>query len=259
MNRKIKKYGWQPDLPDIRDLQYTPKETTLQSVSLLGKYNMPPIYDQGDLGSCTANGIARLMEFYLMNKNANENPKASLYMPSRLFIYYYERAIEGDINADNGAQIRDGIKVVYSKGVCDENIIPYDITKFAVAPSSHALQEALKFKATEYKSVDNTNVMNIVSALQEGHPVVFGFTVYESFESNSVAVTGIVPMPGANESVLGGHCCVIIGYDADAKMFKCANSWGTDWGVNGYFTIPEAYLTNSNLASDFWIIMQTEF
>ncbi len=84
--------------------------------------------------------------------------------------------------------------------------------------------------------------------------MVFGFSVYESFESDSVASTGVVPMPSPNEQLLGGHAVVLVGYDDTKKVWIVRNSWGTNWGQAGYFTMPYAYLTNSNLASDFWTI-----
>ena len=255
--RQTKWYGWKPDLPDHRDLKFTrPDATTLpiHSTTLIGKYNMPPIYNQGDLGSCTANSLARLVEFYLMNKSQVADPKASLYMPSRLFIYYYERVIEGSINSDSGAQIRDGIKVLASQGVCDENKWPYDISQFADKPSDEAIKEAHKFLAITYKRINNTNKGLLIAALDAGHPISFGFTVYESFESQTVAATGDVPMPGPDEQILGGHAVVIVGYDATTDRFLVANSWGTDWGLQGYFHMPGEYITNGDLCSDFWII-----
>lgn len=248
-------YGWKPDFPDHRDLKFTrPTAIPVHSVSLLGTHNMPPIYDQGQLGSCTANALAGLVEFYLMNKSQVANPNATLYMPSRLFIYYYERVIEGSVNTDSGAQIRDGIKVLASKGVSDENKWPYDITKFADAPPADAITEAHKFLAITYERIDNTNKGLLIAALDAGHPIAFGFTVYQSFESSEVAVTGQVPMPLPGEEVLGGHATVIVGYDADTDKFTVRNSWGTDWGINGYFYMPAAYITSGDLASDFWII-----
>jgi len=90
--------------------------------------------------------------------------------------------------------------------------------------------------------------------LASSYPFIFGFTVYDSFESQPVAQTGVVPMPGSTERVLGGHCVVAVGYDDSQQRFIVRNSWGTSWGIQGYCTMPYAYLTDSNLASDFWTI-----
>jgi C1A family cysteine protease len=90
--------------------------------------------------------------------------------------------------------------------------------------------------------------------LASGYPFVFGFTVYESFESQEVAKTGKAPMPKPGEQVLGGHAVVAVGYDDGQQCFIVRNSWGLKWGMKGYFTLPYGYLTDLNLSNDFWSI-----
>src|SRR5439155_20859076 len=97
-------------------------------------------------------------------------------------------------------------------------------------------------------------LQQMIGCLASGFPFGFGFTVYESFESTAVARTGKVPMPGTREKVLGGHAVCAIGYRDSDRTFLCRNSWGTKWGMRGYFTIPYAYLTDQDLAADFWTI-----
>jgi C1A family cysteine protease len=157
------------------------------------------------------------------------------------------------VSTDSGAQIRDGIKSVASQGDCPESLWPYDITKFAVKPPPSCYQQALKFKAVQYQRV--TQISNqLKGCLASGYPFVFGFTVYESFESQQVAQTGHAPMPAPKETVIGGHAVVAVGYDDVQGWFIVRNSWGAGWGMKGYFTLPYAYLLEPNLASDFWTI-----
>ena len=92
------------------------------------------------------------------------------------------------------------------------------------------------------------------ACLASGYPFVFGFTVYESFESDAVAQSGHAPMPGPGEKVLGGHAVMAVGYDDSQQWFIIRNSWGTEWGMEGYFTLPYDYLANDNLSDDFWTI-----
>jgi C1A family cysteine protease len=254
--RNIHKYGWRPDFPDQRDFKFRPKivNVPLHSVNLKEKYLTPNVYDQGSLGSCTANSLASLVEFYLMNKI----PKGTIYTPSRLFIYYYERLIENSVSFDAGAQIRDGIKVLAKMGAPDENLWPYNISKFTKEPSQESIVAAEKLQALGYERIDNTDKAALVGALDQGHPISFGFTVYQSFESLEVAKTGIVPMPSPTESVLGGHAVAIWGYDVNDDHFLVRNSWGSNWGLGGYFKIPGNFVTNPDLASDFWIITNME-
>jgi C1A family cysteine protease len=248
--QKIQHYGWIPDLPDQRDHLYAAPVVHL--VKLPAKIDLskkcPPVYDQGQLGSCTANAIGAAIQFDRMKQKLKPN-----FVPSRLFIYYCERVIEGTVNSDSGAQIRDGIKSVAHNGDCPEKEWPYDIAKFKVKPAAACYTDALKYKAVSYQRVVQA-LSQLKGCLASGFPIVFGFTVYESFESDSVAKTGKMPMPGPGEKVLGGHAVLAVGYDDAAQRFIVRNSWGKNWGMQGYFTMPYAYLTDNNLSDDLWTI-----
>src|SRR5579871_1212848 len=250
MTRKVKKYGWIPDLPDHRDFAFAAPPQTLATLppSADLRPNCPPVYDQGQLGSCTANAIAAAIQFDEMKQNF---PK--VFVPSRLFIYYNERAIEGTIASDAGAQIRDGIKSVSKQGAPPESDWPYDIAKFTQKPPAAAYQDALKNRAVSYQRLVQ-NLVQMRGCLASGFPFVFGFSVYESFESQQVAQTGVVPMPGPGEQHIGGHAVMAVGYDDHEARLVVRNSWGPGWGMAGYFTMPYAYVTQTTLASDFWTI-----
>jgi len=243
-------YGWVRDLPDARDFVYAaplirfPKGLPA-SIDL--RTQCPPIYNQGQLGSCTGNGIAGAIEFD-QHKQGNHE-----FMPSRLFIYYNERVMEGTVSQDSGAQIRDGVKSVATLGAPPETDWPYDIAKFAQKPPPKAYSDAKQDLVTAYSRVTQ-DLLQMQGCLADGYPFVFGFTVYESFESDAVAQTGVVPMPASGEKVVGGHCVVAVGYDDSQRRFIIRNSWGTGWGMKGYCTMPYEYLLNSHLANDFWTI-----
>jgi C1A family cysteine protease len=243
-------YGWIHDLPDARDFMYAaplvrfPKGLP-QSVDLRSK--CPPIYNQGQLGSCTGNGIAGAVEFDQRKQGTKT------FVPSRLFIYYNERVMEGTVSTDSGAQVRDGIKSVATLGAPPETDWPYNIAEFARKPPANAYTDAKTDLVSSYSRVAQ-NLAQMQGCLAEGYPFVFGFTVYESFESQQVANTGVVPMPASGEKVLGGHCVVAVGYDSTKRVFIIRNSWGTSWGMKGYCTMPFEYLLTSSLASDFWTL-----
>jgi C1A family cysteine protease len=250
MPHKIKRYGWIRDLPDHRDVFYSAPVAQLRDLPAKKdlRPQCPPVYNQGELGSCTGNGIAGAFQFDEMKQN-----QPHVFVPSRLFIYYNERVIEGTVGTDSGAQIRDGIKSVVAQGVCDEKLWPYNIAKFTDKPPAPCYQDAKKHKVTSYQRLVQ-NLMQMKACLASGYPFVFGFTVYESFESDEVAKTGQVPMPGPSESVLGGHCVMAVGYDDAQSRFIIRNSWGDTWGMKGYCTMPYSYLSQSDLSSDFWTI-----
>lgn len=197
--------------------------------------------------NCTANSIAGAVEFDLMKENKNA------FMPSRLFIYYNERSMEGTVDSDSGAQIRDGVKSVAGQGDCPEELWPYDINKFADKPPQTCYDEAVKHKAVQYQRVIR-DLNQMKGCLASGYPFVFGFAVYQGFESQEVAQTGHASMPSPGEQAIGGHAVLAVGYDDSQNWFIVRNSWGTGWGMNGYFTLPYAYLLNENLSDDFWTI-----
>jgi C1A family cysteine protease len=242
------KYGWIPDLPDNRDftLRLVPHDVTLPAQADL-RPNDIPIYDQGDLGSCTANAIAAAYAFDLKKQHEH------LFSPSRLFIYYNERVIEGTVKMDAGAMIRDGIKSINHTGVCHEKMWPYVIGRFANKPSAKCYGDANNNKSVTYQRV-NRRLTDMKFWLAEGNPFVIGISVYESFESAVVAITGMVPMPDQSEQLLGGHAVMVVGYEDTLQCFIVRNSWGPDWGDKGYFYLPYNYLLDTNLSDDFWMI-----
>lgn len=242
-------YGWMRQLPDLRDAKLSiPATTALPSaVDLSSGPAMPPVYDQGQLNSCTANALAAALDF------DNHLQTQQFLIPSRMWIWYQERLMEGDPGQNNGAQIRDGAKVVATLGVCPESDWPYDPTTFAQTPPQKDYTDALADRALTYATVPQ-DLWSIKSVLANGRPVVFGFTVYNAFESQQVADTGIVSMPSPADQVVGGHAVVLVGYNDAVDRFRVRNSWGTGWGQQGYFEMPYLYVTSANLASDFWVL-----
>lgn len=248
---RIKRYGWRPDLPDFRDFAYTAPAVAALPPKVDLRPQCPPVYDQGQLGSCTANAIGGAIEFDQMKQ------KQAPSVPSRLFIYYNERVIEGTVGQDAGAQIRDGVKSVNKVGAPPETLWPYRISKFAQKPPTAAFTAALKHQVVSYQRVGR-DLAQMRGCLAAGYPFIFGFTVYDSFESTQVAKTGVLNMPAKSERVVGGHAVLCVGYDDDAQRFTVRNSWGVNWGMKGYFSMPYTYLLSGGLASDFWMLKTVE-
>ena len=245
-------YGWVPDRPDHRDKLYAaiarPPRKLPSKVDL--RSGCSRVEDQGQLGSCTANALVGNLEFLYRKAR---HPVINL---SRLFIYYNERDMEGTVGEDAGAAIRDGVKSLVKLGVCSERHWPYKIARFKVKPSAACYKEAGDHQVTSYHRILSLKQMK--QCLAEGFPFVFGFSVYDGFESDTVAKTGKLDLPGPSEKNLGGHAVCAVGYDDKTSRMLVRNSWGTDWGMKGYFTMPYDYISDNNLADDLWTIRAFE-
>lgn len=248
----IARYGWKPDAPDFRDYQLTLPGGVIRrlpdKVDLSA--SLPPAYDQQNCGSCTGNATAGHIQFVYRKQGED-------FMPSRLFLYYNGRDAEGTAKVDAGASLRDVIKGAAHLGACSEASWPYEIGKFANKPGTKCYTEASEHQAITYFRVPRTRSF-LRGCLAAGYPFVFGFAVYESFESPKVAKSGIVPMPSSGEQMLGGHAVLAVGYDDTKGMFFVRNSWGTGWGQKGHFWMPYEYFLNPQLSGDFWTIRKME-
>lgn len=240
-----KNYGWVPDRPDQRDYLYSAIRPVVRLPGEIDLRNFcSAVENQGRLGSCTANSLAGNLE-YLDRMIDNEYQDVS-----RLFIYYNERVLGNTVDYDSGASLRDGIKTLRKIGACWEKTWPYLIERFTRKPPERCYLEARKHRIESYHRI--LALPEMLVCLAEGYPFVFGFAVYESFQSQRVAETGVVNMPGKKEKTVGGHAVMAVGYNQRQKRFLVRNSWGVDWGRGGYFTMPYEYL--ETLSADFWTI-----
>lgn len=252
--------GWIPQRPDMNDREFIPTMGRLDvaqteyGVDITGV----PRINQKQQGSCTGHGTAGLV---MVDQKKQGLP---IVVPARAMIYYDARLIEGTQDQDSGAMVRDAVAGVVKSGVVPDTEFPYDDQVFDRAPSAQDYADAKKQEALVYEAVAYPHFNQ---ALASGFPVVFGFTVYESFESQEVASTGIVPIPQPGEQILGGHCVWGHGFNSrfkalgndkfPARTKACRNSWmdegGAPWGDNGDFYLPQWFFDNGQ-ASDFWVI-----
>ncbi|HEY2155521.1 MAG TPA: C1 family peptidase [Isosphaeraceae bacterium] len=262
-SRRVARFGWVRDELDHRDQLFSVPFTVLSSLhkSVDLRSQCPPVFDQGRIGSCTANAIAGAIQF-----DRRKNGQSPDFVPSRLFIYYNERVIEHTAASDSGAQIRDGIKSVNKLGVCPESEWPYDDTpaptdggpfpagsKAGSRPSAKAYHDAKSFTVVSYQRLIQ-NLGQLKGCLAQGFPFVFGFVVFDSIYDAAGNPKTVFPLPSTTDSAIGGHAIMAVGYDDDKLLFTFRNSWGSAVGEAGYFYMPYSYVTDSQLASDFWVI-----
>jgi hypothetical protein len=267
-----RKYGWNVNetLTEDELVKFTYKvlnyHSNLENVKVIDNSAfLPPVFDQGQLGSCTANSIIGLYEYTEKKINGS-------YIPmSRLGLYYMERVEDGgNVSEDTGAQIKTGVNITHDKGVGLESLCPYDISKFAEKPSDMFYDDLQYHKAIKIQRVKKT-LKDIDQCLLDGHCISMGFKVYSSFETDEVAKTGIVPVPNTSkEQLLGGHAVLLHSKIVVKGKIKYVirNSWGEGWGCNntggtdgvrGNFLVDPEFLVQSSgifglndLCSDFW-------
>jgi len=277
--------GWLRDLPDFRDftIEHEQVKPLLKKTSAMAKGSkadsaalapaadlrqwFSPVEDQGQLGSCTANAVVGLLEYY-ERRAAGKHIDAS-----RLFLYKVTRDILG-VKGDTGAYLRSAMGALATFGAPPEKYWPYNIARFDVEPTAFCFAFAENYKALQYYRLDPPGTTpqqlldRIKSAVAAGLPSCFGFTVYSSIRQ---ATGGKIPFPLANEHVEGGHAIVIAGYDDTVKItnpspgaktttgaFLIRNSWGASWGQQGYGWLPYEYVLKS-LATDFWALIKADW
>lgn len=239
--------GWIRQPEDKRDFVFAvARDAVLPAVVDL-KPGCPPVWNQGQTSSCTAH--ATLAAFLY------DSQGRPITMLSRMMQYYDSRILSGDTGFDGGAQIRDSAKAMNKWGACEEDLWPFDADHLLTVPSGDCYVAAKDHRTNSYVAIDRGGLRH---ALASGYPVVCGIEVYESFETDEVAKTGIIPMPLQAEEDNGGHAILLVGYDDEKQTFTFRNSWGVEWGDGGYGTLPTAYLQDERLSSDFWQIQQQE-
>lgn len=278
--KSILNMGWLPDRPDIRDFSEEHEKVikTLKGIGVLEysdgisehvslKDNFSPIEDQEELGSCTAHAGVGLIE-YFQRKTKDKHIDAS-----RLFLYKVTRNLL-QVTGDTGAYLRTTMAAMVLFGVPPEKYWPYIIAEFDVEPSAFCYSFGKEYQSLKYLRLDTPLIgreallNKIKKYIAFGIPVMFGFTVYNSYRQ--AQKSGKIPFPSKGERVIGGHAVVAMGYD-DSMVIKnkyngksttgalqIRNSYGTGWGEEGYGWLPYEYVLKG-MAIDWWTLMDHEW
>lgn len=258
----LHQYLLQADPEDTRDYDFSTLAPTaiLHDTDYTDKF--PPIWDQGQLGSCQSHAIDAIDAYV----------KGYAFTPSHLFEYYNVRALEGTVGQDAGGNLRDTCAALASNGVCDDALWPYDIAKFMEKPPQAAYDNAKISHDSIYQYYRVTSIDQIRQALSSGHTPLIGVKIYENFEQESTLQTGIIPAPRG--ALLGGHAMVIVGHHDNtlspcklkaffqhvfmkqsAGTVKIRNSWGTGIGLDGSGYFSATYEVLESLLMDTWVIV----
>jgi C1A family cysteine protease len=276
--KNMKKRGWLRDRPSVFDYHMGSESIypmlttvlkdnkTVPEVDLRSFFNNVKIEDQGDVGSCTGNACASLIEGFAYKTFGKYTDV------SRMFLYWAARWIGGLFPGDNGAELRNVMGGLVLFGAPPEEFWPYELKRVDMKPTAECFAFANNFKAVKYYRIDTpkkekTAILNDIKLhLTNNLPLMFGFTCYASLDQ---ATGGKIPYPGKNDKMDGGHAIVACGFHDKMKIVNpldkstttgailVRNSWG-DWGENGYGWLPYEYVL-SGLASDFWVLIQNSW
>jgi len=243
-----RRYGWRPSPSYCRSRLYT-------ASSLGGVFDydmrplMPPVYNQGDTGSCVWQSTSAAMEFLRRRDGLPD------FIPSRLWGYYQTRVAEHCVASDSGCTVADAMVVANKMGVPPEDLWPFDPSKVLIAPPDDLLLAAQSDMALAYQVVAN-RITAILSCFKQGSPVIIGCTVFAGIQSEEAAKTGYIPMPKPDEAPDGGHAMLLVGYQSGPRRFIVRNSWSDAWGDKGYGYLDAEYVTNASLTDELWCISQ---
>jgi C1A family cysteine protease len=236
------KFNIKPSLPDNRDYIYRSNSTGVLREQVDLRQWDTIVESQDSLGSCSSNAITNAYELCVNRMY----PEYFTHL-SRLFIYYNARSEYGNILEDEGMFLRDGLKTLKKFGVCSEELWSYDIEKFNIRPPENAYKDAEKRKILKYQKL--TSIYYITQVINNNKPVVFGMQIFDSFMDLNERIS-TVSFPSRKEKSLGGHAMCMVGYDLNKRLFLAKNSFGPDWGNNGYCWIPFDYIIKEGY--DIW-------
>lgn len=248
----LRLYNHKKGLPDDRDVKFTMtiRASAKQNLPVIFDFRqqfpkfIPSVLDQGCLGSSTVTACSNAIRFVMRKEKARD------LQPSRLYMYWMARFVEGlPTDIDSGVDVRKTLASIQTYGICEESLFPYNVNNYKTKPPNSCIRSAtLNAKDFKYLSL-NTNLTLMKQCLYAGLPIIFGMDVYQSFETNQSGA--VVPMPGDGEALLGAHVALVVGYDDGKKQFIVMNSWGQQWGDNGYFYLPYDYI---QYMSDLWTV-----
>jgi C1A family cysteine protease len=261
--------GWLPDPAKHDDEQPDHDFAALSLVAAPPSATLRPfvvsILDQGGLGSCVANAGFQAIRISHVRQAANGSPVIAAAimaqkppeLGSRLWGYYFARAIHHMTAFDSGTHLRSFFQAINALGFPPESAWPYsddkggDRPRYTRQPKTNAFRLAADQRApTVYRRIFTEGadrIDDVKLAIANGYAVAFGIDVSDDFCDNLIDPSK--PLDPPTGAIAGGHAMTAIGYDGDT--FEIMNSWGDDWGDRGYFLASASFL---EAGRDLWTV-----
>lgn len=211
---------------------------------------LPPIGNQQSQGSCASWAVTYYMKSF-QERVVSSFPfdEATIMSPS----YTYNQLTMGNCS---GTSIVQTLEILMNKGACSYMDFPYDFTRCDLQPSASIDQLALPNRINAYKFLSGNNmVAEMKTLLTQQKPIVIGAFLTSRF--GRIDNLGIhAYRPHSVDYDKGScHAMLVVGYSDEYNAFKVVNSWGTEWGDDGFVWIDyEAFENVTNSSAAFRVI-----
>ena len=207
---------------------------------------LPPVGNQGSQGSCVAWAVG----YYYTTYHETVERGWDTSSPSRQLspAYVYNQRDTSDCsNRNSGMSFWDAFNIVKDQGVAPLSMFPYNPSDACTQPSEQVRAAAYPYRAAAFEFVSFGDDVNLLKRiLADGNPIAVALPIYESFYGVS-SQNPVLRPPASGETYYGGHGMLMVGYDDAMGGFLAVNSWGSDWGLNGYL-----YLSYDFVRSNVW-------
>ncbi|HOZ27180.1 MAG TPA: C1 family peptidase [Hyphomonadaceae bacterium] len=214
-----------------------------ESVDLRGKFG--PVWDQGELNSCTACATVSAVEYLFAQR------EGKWLMMSPLFVYFNARKISGREMINSPILAAHSPAAVLAWGVCDDESWPYVPDRFNQPPTDDAFRNASIMQAIQYARLGSAD--EIKASLSAGIPAMFGSDIPRGYYEEA-RNTGAMPELGKADGAPSGHAMLIVGYDDRARHWIVRNSHGEGFGEKGYLRLPYSVFDKHVWNEDVWAI-----
>lgn len=202
----------------------------------------PVAGDQGDIGSCVGWAVGYGAMTILRARLESWTDAAQITSRAHSAAFVFNQVRLDDPLCQKGAYIEDALRLVQEQGDCLESTFNFNLGGCAQLPSLASTAEASQYRISDYAAVfepgetGKSKVGKVCKILASQTPVVVGLGLPESFWN--IQPGQALWDPSEQDTLVGFHAMVLVGYDNIEKRFDLFNSFGPGWGQGGFIRIP---------------------